>query len=83
MVTSEQEISLSEANLITRVFIEKMKEAYGENVFSDDGHGVFYFDLTVDENGQISSRLPTPAEIGDAKGYWSQVFQTFLQFPPK
>jgi hypothetical protein len=83
MISSEQEISLSEANRVTRVFIENMKEDYGENVSPTDNLAVFYFDVTVDENGQIISKLPTPDEIMNAKGYWSNVFQSFLRFLPR
>jgi len=46
-----------------------MKEAHGANVFPEDGKSVFYFDVTVDENGLITSQLPAPAEVGGAKSY--------------
>jgi hypothetical protein len=83
MISSAQEISLSEANRVTRVFIEIMNDPHGENVFPADNPGVFYFDVTVDENGQIISKSPTPDEIMNAKGYWSSVFQSFLRFLPR
>ena len=83
MISSEKKISLSEADRITEVFIENLKEAYGENVFPVDDTAIFYFDVTVDENGQIASKLPNPDEIWEARGYWSNVSQTFVRFLPR
>lgn len=79
MISSEQEISLSEANPVIGVFIENIKKAYGEDVFPNDNPQTLYFDLSVDEKGRITSALPSLHEIGKAKGYWSNVFQTSLR----
>jgi hypothetical protein len=60
-----------------------LKEAYGENVFPTDDTAIFYFDVIVGENGQIISKMPTPEEIWEARGYWSYVSQTFVRFLPR
>jgi hypothetical protein len=70
---------LSEANRIMGAFIENIKEAYGENVFPSDRPQALCFEPSVDENGRITSALPSLHEIGNAKGYWSNIFRMFLR----
>lgn len=68
---------MAEANRITRVFIENVREAYGENIFPADSPHTFYFDVAVDEHGEIISALPTLDQVGKTKGFWSDTFQAF------
>jgi hypothetical protein len=79
MISSEQEISLSEANRVTVEFVQKMKDMYGENIFPADSPHAFYFNLSVDRNGEITSALPTLIEIGKAKRFWSDAFTNGLR----
>jgi hypothetical protein len=79
VISSEQEIPLSEANLITVKFIEKIKGKYGEN--PADSPNAFYFNLFVDQQGQIISALPALKEIGKAKRFWPNTFTNLLQPP--
>ena len=77
MISSEVELSLADANRITHVFIDKLKEAYGEQVIPFDSPHTFYFDVTVNEQGEITSALPTPDQIGKTKGFWSETHKSF------
>ena len=62
-ISSEQEISLAEAGHIATVFLQDLKNKYGEDVLPRESPLPFRFEISVDTNGQITSRLPTLDEI--------------------
>jgi len=51
----------------------------GEDIFPADSHHAFYFDLTIDQDGQVISILPTLNEIEKAKRFWSDIFTKLLR----
>ena len=78
-ISSEQEISLAEASRIAHVFLQHLKDEYGEHVLPHESPLTFRFEVSVDANGQITSPLPTRDEIGENKGRWLAEFKTFFR----
>lgn len=81
-ISSERELSLSEANRITQVFLQILKEEYGEDVLPSESPLAFHFEISVDADGRIASQLPTLDEIHKNTGHWLAEFKTFFQVRP-
>jgi hypothetical protein len=79
MISSEKEIPLVEANRIAELFLQNLKDAYGEDVFPEESPLTFHFEVSVDGMGQITSPLPTLDQIEMAKGNWSNSIKMFLR----
>jgi hypothetical protein len=82
-ISSEQNLSLSEANHIANVFLQSLKVEYGEDVLPPESPLAFHFEISVDANGQIISPLPTRDEIQKHKGHWLAEFKTFFRVRPQ
>jgi hypothetical protein len=78
-ISSEQQISLSEASHIAHVFLQQLKEEYGEDVLTRESPLAFRFEVSVDANGKITSPVPTRDEIEKNKGYWLAEYKTFFR----
>jgi hypothetical protein len=81
-ISSDRELSLSEANHIANVFLQTLKDEYGENVLPHESPLAFHFEISVDASGQITSRLPTLDEIHKNTGHWLAEFKTFFRVRP-
>jgi hypothetical protein len=68
MISSEKEIPLVEANRIAGLFLQNLKDAYGEDVFPEESPLTFHFEVSVDGMGQITSPLPTLDQLRWQKG---------------
>jgi len=77
LISSEQEISLNQANHIAAVFLQNLKDTHGEYVLPNDSSLTFHFEISVDEFGQITSPLPTVDQIQKAKAQRSDRFKIF------
>jgi hypothetical protein len=74
VISSERELSLSEANRITQVFLHTLKDEYGENVLPSKSPLAFHFEISTDADGRITSQLPTLDKIHKSTGHWLDEF---------
>jgi hypothetical protein len=68
-ISSERELSLSEANRIANVFLQTLKDEYGENVLPRESPLAFHFEISIGADGQITSQLPSLDEIHKNTGH--------------
>jgi hypothetical protein len=81
-ISSERELSSSEADHITQAFLQILKDEYGENVLPSNSPLAFHFELSVDADGRITSQLPKLDEIHKNTGHWLAEFKTFFRVRP-